>query len=400
MKKQVTGFILAVSFMLALTTGASAQQAGPNPIKIGGSLPLTGIYSETAKLIKAGYEFWADDVNKRGGLLGRPVRLTIRDDESNTDKAITYYERAITVDNVDLVFGGYPATSNVALMPLMEKYGKVFLGMGGQLPSFEQGYTYSFASPPLISDWPALALSGVVEDLIPKAERPKNMAILTMNNVIGLTTKPSMLKMAERNGIKTVVDEVYNLPLSDATPLVSKAKGRNADLLVCLSFFDDGVMVARAAKAMNYNPTLMFQLIASTIPAWMKEMGPEGNNVIAGTPWSFKLPFKYNELINNGAKERLKLPAAPIYFGFGFSWMKTLELAVQGAGTLDNAKIRDYLRANKFDLPYGNGITFDKRGLPAPFQYAIQTTNGQTELIWPKSVATTKLVYPRPVWGK
>ena len=49
---------------------------------------------------------------------------------------------------------------------------------------------------------------------------------------------------------------------------------------------------------------------------------------------------------------------------------------------------------------HGNGITFDKRGLPAPFQYAIQTTNGQTELIWPKSVATTKLVYPRPVWGK
>lgn len=399
MKKQIMGFILTVSITLALT-GMCLGQAGQTPIKIGGSLPLTGIYSETAKLIKEGYEFWAEDVNRRGGLHGRPVRLTIRDDESNTDKAITYYERAITVDGADLVFGGYPATANVALMPLMEKYGKVFIGMGGQAPSFEQGYTYSFASPPLISDWPAIAFSGTVEDLIPKAERPKSMAIVTMNNVIGLTTKPSMLKLAERNGIKVVVDEVYNLPLSDATPLVSKAKGRNAEMFVCLSFFDDGVMLTRAAKSMNYNPKLIYQLLASTIPAWMKELGPEGNNVVSGTPWSFKLPFKYNELINNGAKERLKLPAAPIYFGFGFCWMKTLELAVQGAGTPDNAKIRDYLRANKFDLPYGNGIAFDKRGLPPPFYFGIQTTNGQTELIWPKSVATTKLVYPRPAWNK
>jgi hypothetical protein len=70
------------------------------------------------------------------------------------------------------------------------------------------------------------------------------------------------------------------------------------------------------------------------------------------------------------------------------------------AGTLDNAKTRDYLRANKLDLPYGNAITFDKRGLPSPFQYAIQKTNGQTELVWPKSVAAMNLVYPRPVRSK
>jgi len=63
-----------------------------------------------------------------GGLLGRPVKMTIYDDEGSTDRAVTYYERAITVDKVDLVFGGYPGMSNVALMPLMEKYGKVFAG--------------------------------------------------------------------------------------------------------------------------------------------------------------------------------------------------------------------------------------------------------------------------------
>ncbi len=79
---------------------------------------------------------------------------------------------------------------------------------------------------------------------------------------------------------------------------------------------------------------------------------------------------------------------------------KTLELAVQGAGTLDNKKIRDYLRSNKFDLPYGKGIVFDNKGLPAPFCFTFQTTGGKNRVIWPKEVATTKLVYPRPLWSQ
>ena len=100
----------------------------------------------------------------------------------------------------------------------------------------------------------------------------------------------------------------------------------------------------------------------------------------------------------NSVKKKLGIPAAPTYFGLGYCWMKTLELAVNGAGTSDQKKVRDYLRSNKFDLPYGKGITFDKRGLPPPFAYLTQTTRGKVELIWPKEVATTKLVYPRPQW--
>ena len=398
--------ILLTCVMLILLSppvfGQATKTAAPvgQPIKIGGSLPLTGIYSETGRLIKEGYDFWVDDVNKRGGLLGRPVVMTIYDDESAPDKAVTYYDRAITVDKVDLVFGGYPATSNVAVMPLVEKHKKVFVGMGGQMQSFEQGFTYSFASPPLMTDWVTPALRGIFNDLVPRAEWPRSMAVLSMNNVIGLSGKGDLIKWAEQSGIKVLVDENYNLPLGDATPLVSKAKGRMAELFVCLSFFDDGVMLTRSAKAMNYNPKMFFQLFASTVPAWMKELGPDGNNVIAEMWWNSKLPYPGNDRINAGARERLNTPAAPTFFGLGYCWMKTLELAVEGAKTLDSTKIRDYLRSHKFDLPYGMGITFDMRGLPPPFVYGTQTTNGQVELVWPKNVATTKLVYPRPLWSE
>ncbi len=371
-----------------------------NPIKIGGSLPLTGIYSEPAKWIKAGYEYWSEDINNRGGLLGRPVKMTIYDDESNTDKAVVYYERAITVDKVDLVFGGYPAMSIVALMPLVEKYGKVFIGAGGMMKSFEQGFTYSFGSPPLISDWFYLALTGVLDDLIPKAEWPKTVAILTMNNVIGLSGRGNVIKAMQERGIKVVVDETYNLPLSDATPMMSKAKGMGAEILCCFSFFDDAVMGMRAAKAMNYKPKLIVQQLASRAEAWMKELGEDGNNVLGHSSLASGLPYPGNHRIFEGAKKKLGLSAPPDFFGMGYCFMYTLEVAVQGAGTLDNAKIRDYMRSHPFDLPYGKAITFDSRGLPRPFAFTVQTTKGQNKVVWPKEVATTKLVYPRPDWSK
>jgi branched-chain amino acid transport system substrate-binding protein len=219
--------MLSFAVVFAASVAFGQAPAG-EPIKIGGSTALTGIASEQGKWVKLGYEWWAEDVNRRGGLLGRPVKLIIYDDESNPEKTVTYYERAITIDKVDLVFGGYPGTANVALMPVVEKYKKVMVGQGGHGKSFDQGYTYSFGSPPLMGEWSCISTNSVFE-LIPKDQWPKSAANFTMNNVIGMSATPTILKGLEDHGCKVVVNEVYNLPLSDATPLISKAKGRNAE---------------------------------------------------------------------------------------------------------------------------------------------------------------------------
>ncbi len=389
-----TLLIVSPCFSQATRSGTAA------PIRIGGSLPLTGIYSESGKWLKAGYDYWEEDINKRGGLLGRPVKLIIYDDESNVDKAVTYYERAITVDKVDLIFGGFPGTAGVALMPLAEKYGKVLVGMGGHLKSFEQGYTYSFGTMPLISEWVYLSFVTLLDELIPKSDRPKSMALLTMNNVIGLSAVPNVVKAVEERGVKIVVNEIYNLPLADVTPIVSKAKANSAEILCCLSFFDDAVMIMRAAKAMNYKPKVIYQQIATKIPAWMKELGEDGNNILGSSFWSPGLPYPGNDLIYKGAKEKLGMAIPPDYFGQGYIFMYGLELAVKGANTLDDKKIRDYLRTHTFDLPYGRNIKFDSRGLPPPYIFTVMTVGGRNVLVGPKDVAAAKIVYPRPDWVK
>ncbi len=405
MRKQLlTGLVIVLGMLLA-GSGAFGQASkssapGATPIKIGGTLPLTGTFSEGGKWTKVGYEFWQEQVNKRGGLLGRPVKLIIYDDESDPDKSVTYYERAITLDKVNLVFGGPPGTINVALMPTIEKHKMVFIGPGGLQKVFEQGYTYCFASPPFMAEWAYIAFVKPIDDLIPRAEWPKSIAIFTMNNALGVSARPNIIKGMEEHGIKVVVDEIYNLPLSDATPLVSKAKAKGAEIFCCLSSFDDAIMLFRAAKSMNYNPKLVMEQVATKSPAWMKELGEDGNNVLLQAAWAPGLPYPGNREIMEGAKNKLGMPVPPDYFAVGYSWMYTLELAVNGAGTLDNTKIRDYLHSHSFDLPYGNGIRFDSRGLPPLIAFTLQTTGGVNKLVWPKDIATTKLVYPRPPWSK
>ena len=401
-KGSVIVLVVWVSLLLSVSAFPQPVKTSPpagDPIKIGGSLALTGMFSETAKWVKEGYDCWVEDINKKGGLLGRPVKMTIYDDEGNPDRAVSYYERAITVDKVDFIFGGFPGPSNVALMPLAEKYGKVFIGLGGHMKSFEQGFTYSFGSPPLMGEWSDLSVAGLLDDLIPKKDWPKTAALLTMNNVIGLAGVPNVVKALEKRGVTVVVNETYNLPLSDATPLVSKSKGKGGEFLICQSFFDDMVMIMRSAKALRYNPKIIWNILASRIPAWMKELGGDGNHVLANNFFPMGLPFPGNDRMIEGAKRRLGFSQPPDFFAIGYCWMYTLEVGVQGAGSLDNKMIRDYLRSRPLDLPYGR-IKFDSKGLPPPFNFTVQTREGKNEIIWPKEVATGKLVYPRPDWTK
>jgi len=206
---------------------AQAQQK--KPIHIGGSLPMTGAFAETAQWIERGMKYWVEEANQKGGLLGRPVELKIYDDQSNVQQAITMAEKAITVDKVDLLFGGYPGTAARAVMPVAEKYKMVYVSMGGHMKSFQQGYTYSFGGPPLMGEWWYLGLREWLGTMAEK-DRPKKAAVYTMNNPIGASLEESMIDL-KKVGIELVINEKYNLPLPDATPLVLKAKQMNCDIL-------------------------------------------------------------------------------------------------------------------------------------------------------------------------
>ncbi len=280
-RRQLTIIALVLGISLSMGLGGPAAAEDKEPILIAGSLPLTGKFAETAKWIERGMKFWAEEVNKQGGLLGRPVKFKIYDDESNANKAVIAAEKAITVDNCDLLFGGYPGTAARAVMPVAEKHKMVYVSMGGHMKSFKQGYTYCFGGPPLMGEWWYVGFMQWLGTLPPE-KRPKKAAFYAMNNPIGASLHAAKKDLKEL-GIEVAVDEKYNLPLPDATPLIVKAKQANCDILFSNGFFADGVMTIRAAKALDYNPKAIVQGIGSVIPAWTKELGEDGNYVFSGT---------------------------------------------------------------------------------------------------------------------
>ncbi|NIS70910.1 MAG: ABC transporter substrate-binding protein, partial [Proteobacteria bacterium] len=232
--------LIGLGVLLVLPIGQQGGAfAAEDPIVIGGSLPLTGRFAETAKWIEKGMRFWANEVNAKGGLLGRQVVFKIYDDESSAAKAVTFAEKAITVDKVDLLFGGYPGTAARAVMPVAEKHEYVYVSMGGHMKSFEQGYTYSFGGPPLMGEWWYEGFYQWMKTL-PAEQRPKRAAVYTMNNPIGASLMDGIQRMSEELNIALVINEKYNLPLPDATPLIVKAKEMNTDILFANGFFADG----------------------------------------------------------------------------------------------------------------------------------------------------------------
>lgn len=392
--------VCALALLVPLAVVGCTKPSPPSeePIVIGGSLPLTGVFAETAKWIEKGYRYWAEDINAKGGLLGRPVELIIYDDASSVEKAVTLLEKAITVDKVDLLLGGYPGTACVAQMPVAEKYGMAYISMGGHMPSFEQGYKYSFGSPPLMGQWWAEGLGPYLETL-PKEERPKSAAIITMNNVIGESCRESIVNWMNKLDISILVDEYYDLPLASADVLVSKCKESGAEAMFANGFLADGALTVRSMKALKYNPKLLFQSVGCLVPAWVEELGEDANYVFSGTGLHHKLPYPEVQRLNAVAKEKWDIDYAPDYFLFGCCWMQTLQCGVEGAGSLDNTAIKDYLHTHEISLIHGK-FTFDEKGLPPSYTYLTQVLNGEVELVWPPEVASTKAVYPKPAWAE
>ncbi len=397
-KDLLTGvLVLILSLSFGLVSGAfRGSSAAEKPMVIGGSLPLTGTFAATGRWVERGYQFWAEEVNGKGGLLGRPVKLIIYDDKSDAKEAVSLAEKVITVDKVDLLLGGYPGTACTAVMPVAEKYRMVYVSMGGHMKSFSQGYTYSFGSPPLMGEWWYLGFFEWMKT-IPPDKRPKKAAVYTMNNPIGMALMESLYKGCKDLGIEIVIDEKYNLPLTTADTMITKAKQMKADLLFANGMFPDGVMTLRACRALDYSPKAIVQGIGSVIPEWTKELGKDGDAIFSGTSWHYKLKYPGNDKIIKVAKERFKEEEPPLYFGFGYAWMQTLQQSVEGAKTLEQTRIRDWLRSNEVKTIAGN-FKFDEKGLPKSFVYLTQVIHGSVELIWPPEMRTHEPVYPKPPW--
>ena len=129
----------------------SRRRRPAQPIRIGSTLALTGPLSATAQVHKLVGEIYVEQLNKRGGLLGRPVEWIVKDDQSKPDLARTLYEQLVTADKVDLLMGPYATGAILSAMGVAQRYNKVLVHHTLGIPSLAK-YDMQFPAWSLGSD--------------------------------------------------------------------------------------------------------------------------------------------------------------------------------------------------------------------------------------------------------
>jgi branched-chain amino acid transport system substrate-binding protein len=386
----------------APTTTADGETGEPSgePIRIGGTLGLTGAFAGPSDHYRTYYEAATEDLNANGGLLGRPVELILYDDESTQATAQGLYERLVNEDNVDILLAPYTTFIGGAVIPVARESGKVmvnagFVGWDIARQYDRIFYTWSIQEPTYTRpffEW--------LESL-PEDERPQRMALLVAQNPFtiverdGTEGEGGVLNYAADLGIEIVVNEEYPTDISDPSPLLQRAMDEEADLLVVLGLPQDSILMARTAAEVGLNPAA-YCTCGSTMnafPAWT-ELGDAGNHVFGNNPAWTSDPFPgMDQAI--AVSEDLGLDPMPPYAPMSLAAFQVIQQAVEGAGSVDPQALADYMYQNTFPTAAGE-LDFDEFGIPAYHGSLLQYVDGEVLKVWPEEEATAEAVYPAP----
>jgi branched-chain amino acid transport system substrate-binding protein len=392
------------ALLAATQVGAKTEStAAGAPIKIGISLPLTGNFSEPGTAAMRGYKIWEQLVNKRGGLLGRKVQLIIRDDASNQNTIVADYTRLITEDKVDLLLGTFSSLLNLPASAVAERFKMVYVEPAGGSPRmFNRGFEYLFFAQQATAPHQGDLFSKWVKTL-PASKRPKTAAYPTQDDPFTKPVIDGIKDKLEAAGIKTVYSKVYAPDTTDFDTIAAGIKSSGADLVAEGAVFDDGVGIIRSFKKLGYNPRILFETSApSESVLFSQAIGVKNTEgIFYAVSWSPKAkgpkyPQNQQFLAAYRKANQGKLPAEDAADAFAAA--QVLETAVRKVGKIDQDKIRDYLHSHPVRTILGP-LSWDKTGAPRQAFLLAQWQRGQSQIVLPKVIATTKkIVFPKPGW--
>src|SRR6184192_443764 len=248
MRKPLTAAIIGLALALTAcgTNNSSAQSALPSgPIVIGVSQALTGDKSDPGTAINQGYAVWAKQVNDAGGLLGHQVQLKVYDNQSLADTAVSQYERLVTVDKVNLLFGPFSSALTIPTSAVAEKYKMAFVeGAGGAPAVFQRKFKYIFFVQPAVAEKQADPFVNYILSL-PADQRPKSAAYPQQDDPFVSATEDGAQARLEAAGIKTAYKQVYPPTQTDFASIAAAVKHSGADIVLGGTIFDDAVAQCR-----------------------------------------------------------------------------------------------------------------------------------------------------------
>jgi branched-chain amino acid transport system substrate-binding protein len=410
-----------------LATPALAQD---DPIRIGSSLPLTGNFSVTGEKHRQGFELCVEMINEKGGLLGRQVELIVSDNRSDTETAISQYERLINVDEADVVFGTFSSKLTFPISSVMEKYQMIHpVPSGGALRIWSQGFKHMFYFQQNAAELFGSSPVNLIRDLVPEGERPKTVAVVHSDDFFANGIAAGLLGRKVENpgggviadlapgylaeaGMEVVMEEHWpEEGFSDWLNLANSIKRSDAEMIIGLTASaEEAVQLSRALQTVKAQPKFLY-LSQGTQAEYLEALGGAAEGVVVHTSWHPAAPFEgtlagepfSNQDFQKAFEAKYGTPpdedsAIP------FAVCQGVEQAIRGAETTDNLKLSEWLHARTKEDPVRTVLgpfAWDERGLPIDRSLLMaQWQGGELKFVYPTDEfeGVSPIVYPKPEW--
>ena len=386
--------LVAVAALAALAAGTLSPASGQNPIVVGASISQTGRLAVTATYVLQAYQLWVDDVNAKGGLLGRPVTLKVYDDKSDPGTGAKLYEKLIVDDKVDLVAGPYSTPVSAAASTVNEKYKKVMVApMAAGDALWKRGYRYLIQTLTPSS----LYYIGVVDLALERGL--KTIAFMSEDSEALRVATPAVADLAQKKGLKVVHNEYFPRGTTDFSAMLTRIKALGADVLVCGCYEPESVLSVRQSKEIDYSPRLLFAGHGAAVPEFYKALGKDAEFVLASDHWDSRMKTPGNaEFVERFKK---KYGREPNYHAAGtYGGMQAFEAGVRKAGSLDQDKIRQALGELDLATIFGRYKVSETGGQIGKTSIIVQWQGGKKQILWPGETATAKAMLPAPPWAE
>jgi branched-chain amino acid transport system substrate-binding protein len=408
--RRITFTLVAGLFATALTlSGARAA----DPIKIGMSLALTGGGAPAGKMLQAAIELWRDDVNAKGGLLGRQVELIIYDDQSTPSVVPGLYTKLITVDKVDLLLGPYGTNFVAPAMPTIINNKKMVMSYTAIGINREYKYPKYFSMVPVGPDGVNAFSKGFFELAAAQKPKPQTVAIIAADAEFAQAAATGARQELKKHGFKLIYDKSYPPSTTDFTPVMRAVQAANADIVYAGAYPPDSVGLVRAANEVGLVPKIFGgALIGQLVTPIKVQLGPIQNGIIITE--SFVPSPKFNFPGLDGVMKRYQAEAGKLktdalgyaFVPLGYAAGQVYEQAVTATKSLDHDVLAKYIHSHTFKTVVGE-IGFGKDGeWSKPRMVVTQFQNIQPAnldqyrtgdhqpILWPPEFKTGDMIYP------
>lgn len=398
-----------VASFLAVVLGTRAMAA--EPVKIGCSMALTGGVAVNGKQVMMGFEIWRDDINKKGGLLGRPVQLDCYDDQSNPANVPPIYTKLIELDKVDLLVGPYATNMAVPAIPVLMRHNMTTIAVTALAANSKFHYPGYFVMLPSGPDPKRAFAEGFFE--VAKQIKPaaKTIAIAVADAEFAQNAADGTRILAKEAGLKIVYDHAYPPNTTDYTPIVRAIQATHPDIVYNAGYNPDTIGMIHAAHEVGLKARMFGgNMIGLASTTGRMQLGAEANGIVYSDVFTPAFNFPGLQALLAEYQERAKKAGTdPLGYGyvpFAYAALQVLGDAVTATHSLDNQKIAQYIHAHSFSTVAGD-IAFGPDGEWTKSRFVTEQFRNiaghgadqfrdpkKVVVLWPDEYKTGTLEYP------